>query len=922
MITGETVDLSEYLDFGFYDWVYYRSGGGIGHNHLGRWLGVAHRIGNIMSYFVIDKRGEIYCTSTVGGVPNLDLQKPEMVKLTQEFDTALALRLNDEKHEVSHSDEVPDNTPNSWRQLWSDHDPDYNDLVEEQLNDESIPEADEIDHTPSTVGDPYVGMEVLLKSRIDSREAEAAEALAKVVSRKRDPDGKPKGTANSNPILDSREYVVEFPDGHHETLAANVIAESLFASCDENGQRHVLLDEITDYRRLSSALNNEEAFTVMPNGSQKRKKTTQGWEFLHLWKDGSSNWVPLKDAKNAHPVQVAEFAIANKISKEPAFAWWVPHVIKKRNRIIAKVKARYWLKSHKFGFELPKSVEHALKIDKANGNNDWQHAIEEEMKNVFPAFKEWDKPLTEMLPGYSQIYLHMIFDIKLGENFRKKARLVAGGHLTEVDTKLTHSSVVGRDSVRIAFTLAALNGLSLESCDIMNAYITAPCREKRFIVAGKEFGDEAGKIFLVVRALYGLKSAGGAFWALMRSVLRQMSFVPSKADPDIWMRPGTKEDGTEYYQYIVAYVDDMIAIAEHAKAVLRELEKHFKFKKDKIEPPTDFLGAEVKHRTVPCDDTTMAWSMEGKKYITNSIINVEQNLAKRYLPKLPTKAPNPFPTNYRPETDSTAELNCEDANWYQELIGILRWAIELGRIDIMFEVTALSSSLAMPRQGHLDAALHVFAYLKKDPSRWLLMDPTLPGEFQGTSPWIDSDWTDFYPDAKEELPPDMPKPRGKYVTITCFVDADHASNRLTRRSHTGIIILVNKAPVVWYSKRQNTVESSSFGSEFIAMRIAIDLIQALRYKLRMFGVPLGPNSDLPLAADVFCDNQSVVTNSSDALSKLNKKHNSIAFHRVRESCAGGWIRIAKVGSENNWADVLTKSLGKPARDHLIDQFMY
>ena len=212
----------------------------------------------------------------------------------------------------------------------------------------------------------------------------------------------------------------------------------------------------------------------------------------------------------------------------------------------------------------------------------------------------------------------------------------------------------------------------------------------------------------------------------------------------------------------------------------------------------------------------------------------------------------------------------------------MRWAIELGRIDIGFEVTALSSSLAMPRRGHLDAALHIFAYLKKDPNRWILMDPTYPGEFQGTTQWTDSNWTDFYPDAKEELPPNMPKPRRKYVTITCFVDADHASNRLTRRSHTGILILVNKAPVVWYSKRQNTVESSSFGSEFVAMRIAVDLIQALSYKLRMFGLPLAPHLALPLPADVFCDNQSVVTtNSSDALSKLNKKHNAIAFHRVR-----------------------------------------
>jgi hypothetical protein len=79
------------------------------------------------------------------------------------------------------------------------------------------------------------------------------------------------------------------------------------------------------------------------------------------------------------------------------------------------------------------------------------------------------------------------------------------------------------------------------------------------------------------------------------------------------------------------------------------------------------------------------------------------------------------------------------------------------------------------------------------------------------------------------------------VSTHCFVDADHAGNLVTRRSQSGILLFVNRAPIVWYSKRQNTVETSTFGSEFVAMCIAVELIESLRYKLRMFGIPIdGP----------------------------------------------------------------------------------
>ncbi len=179
-----------------------------------------------------------------------------------------------------------------------------------------------------------------------------------------------------------------------------------------------------------------------------------------------------------------------------------------------------------------------------------------------------------------------------------------------------------------------------------------------------------------------------------------------------------------------------------------------------------------------------------------------------------------------------------------------------------------------------------------------------------------ADWTEFYANAKEPIPPNAPEPRGKAVVISCFVDADHAGNLVTRRSHTGILIFCNRAPILWYSKRQNTVETSTFCSEFIAAKIAVELIEALRYMLRMFGIPIdGP-------ANVYCDNNSVVINSSRPESTLKRKHNAIAYHKVRESIAQGTIRITKEPGESNLADLLTKPLPGPRMRVLIQHILY
>ena len=120
--------------------------------------------------------------------------------------------------------------------------------------------------------------------------------------------------------------------------------------------------------------------------------------------------------------------------------------------------------------------------------------------------------------------------------------------MTETPASLTYSTVVSQDSICIILMIAALNGLEISSCDIQNAYLTAPCREKIYFIAGPELGSDQGKIMIVQRALYSFKSFGAAFWNFFAEILHDMGYKLSQADQDVWLRPATTEDGHEYYE--------------------------------------------------------------------------------------------------------------------------------------------------------------------------------------------------------------------------------------------------------------------------------------------------------------------------------------------------------------------------------------
>jgi hypothetical protein len=215
-------------------------------------------------------------------------------------------------------------------------------------------------------------------------------------------------------------------------------------------------------------------------------------------------------------------------------------------------------------------VQQVLDLDRQNGNTLWADAIAKEMKNVCVAFDILPDSTTAP-GGYKKISCHIIFDVKMVD-FTRKARLVAGGHLTDTPSAMTYASVISRKTVCIALTIVALNSLDIKTGDVMNAYITAPITEKVWTILGPEFGTDKGRHAIIVHALYGLKSAGSAFQAHLASFMRHMGYTSCKADPDLWYKAQTNPtDNTSYYTYILCYVDDILVIHHDPMTVLTEV---------------------------------------------------------------------------------------------------------------------------------------------------------------------------------------------------------------------------------------------------------------------------------------------------------------------------------------------------------------
>jgi hypothetical protein len=378
-----------------------------------------------------------------------------------------------------------------------------------------------------------------------------------------------------------------------------------------------------------------------------------------------------------------------------------------------------------------------------------------------------------------------------------------------------------------------------------------------------------------------------------------MGFTPSKAEADIWMR-----ENNGLYEYIAVYVDDLLIAARNPEEIVNKLQEQHKFKLKGVGSLTYHLGCDYFRD----NDGTLCYGP--RKYISK-ILDQYQNM----FGCKPREYTSPLEKGDHPEVDTSEELDIEGIKKYQTMIGCLQWAVSLGRFDIQTATMTMSRFRVAPRKGHLDRLRRIYGYLKKFSSaaiRVRTLEPDL-----AKLPSQEFDWChSVYGTVEELIPKDAPKPLGKPVTTVTYTDANLYHDMLTGRSVTGILHLCNQTLVDWYSKRQATVETATFGSEFTAARISVDQILDFRTTLRYLGVPVNGKSYM------FGDNQAVVTNSSIPHSSLNKRHNALAYHRVREMIAAKVLGYYWIDGKHNPADIVSKHWSYPQIWHLLKPILF
>ncbi len=556
----------------------------------------------------------------------------------------------------------------------------------------------------------------------------------------------------------------------------------------------------------------------------------------------------------------------------------------------------------KYGVVVPQNVRHAYELDKESGTTFWADAIKKEIDSLlalecFSFHHPGYKPNSE----YQFAKLSMIFEVK--QDGRRKARLVAGGHMIDPMGINSRSTVVKGISVRLLDLVAHRDSLQILCGDIGNAFITADCLEKVYSRAGPEFGDKEESVLVFKKALYGLRSSSRAFRGHFADFLRGMGFSACRYDRDVWLREREERDG---YDYVCTHVDDFKIVARNPDRWKTQISAAFLLKS--IGPPAYYLGNDYNFSV-----GENAWVVGCATYIKECIRRVESEFD---LDGDLWTHRTPLPESCHPELDDSAFLPELGIRRYQTLIGMAQWACTIGRLDIAFAVSSLSRFSAAPRVHHLELVFHLFGYLKKNPNRRIVMDSrplVVDAELQTDS--FHPDFLEDYPDATEDIDEALPTPYGCELETSVFFDADHAHDHVTRRSISGIIVFVGSTPVLWQSKRQGCIATSTYCAEFVSMRSAVEEAISIRYMLRCLGVPITKPTNL------YGDNFGVIQSAEIPEGELKKKHIAISYHYVREAITAKIVNARWCRSHENFADVCTKALGTTVFMDLVTDLM-
>ena len=473
------------------------------------------------------------------------------------------------------------------------------------------------------------------------------------------------------------------------------------------------------------------------------------------WESGEVTYEPLTLISKEDPINCAVYA--KKHDLLDTTRWNHP----KRHAKISKRLIRAVKQSRIRQVRASARYQHGFQVPE-NSNTHWQDAMDLEL---------------------TQIHEYKVFKDTSKHDEKFKARLVADGHLTK-------EPVVSLRSLRMVVFLSQLNDFKIWGADVGNAYLEAYTDEKLCIIVGPEFKELQGHLLIMIKTLHGTHSGGARWHDRLFDILQELKFKPSKADPDVWMRP---EPGGTCYEYIAVYVDDLAIAAKDPQAFCNELKKRYNLKLKGVGHLEYHLGCTYKKDP----DGTLA--ADPRRYVNKILESYERMFREK-----PRKFRPPLEGGDHPEPHTPELCDEHQTNQFQTLIGQLQWLISPGHFDIAVHVMSLSRFRTQPRKGNPDRAKRIVGYLLFLPDGTIIFRTEEPDLLSLKDQVYD--WTrSVYSGACEQIPHDIPKPLGKHGQTTHYVDANLHNDLATGKVVTAVLHFLNQTPNDAYSKRHHLV---------------------------------------------------------------------------------------------------------------------
>ncbi|KAJ9708908.1 hypothetical protein PVL29_000753 [Vitis rotundifolia] len=490
----------------------------------------------------------------------------------------------------------------------------------------------------------------------------------------------------------------------------------------------------------------------------------------------------------------------------------------------------------------------------------WRQAMVDEMAALH-SNGTWD--LVVLPSGKSTVGCRWVYAVKVGPDGqvdRLKARLVAKGY-TQVygsDYGDTFSPVAKIASVRLLLSMAAICSWPLYQLDIKNAFLHGDLAEEVYMEQPPGFvaQGESGLVCRLRRSLYGLKQSPRAWFGRFSSVVQEFGMLRSTADHSVFYH----HNSLGQCIYLVVYVDDIVITGSDQDGI-QKLKQHLftHFQTKDLGKLKYFLGIEIAQ-------SSSGVVLSQRKYALDILEETGMLDCK--------PVDTPMDPNVKLVPGQGEPLG--NPGRYRRLVGKLNY-LTITRPDISFPVSVVSQFLQSPCDSHWDAVIRILRYIKSTPGQGVLYEN-----------------------------------RG-HTQVVGYTDADWAGSPTDRRSTSGYCVFIGGNLISWKSKKQDVVARSSAEAEYRAMALATCELIWLRHLLRE--LRFGKDEQMKL----ICDNQAALHIASNPVFHERTKHIEVDCHFIREKIASGCVATSFVNSNDQLADIFTKSLRGPRIKYICNK---